>query len=509
MNQSGRRRAWTRGRSAQADLAAERPFAPNSFGGRFAPNSFGGRFWIVAVLLFVLAGVVSIVLPPLAIVLLAALVGVWLAVSVDVAALVLPLLIIRSAADSIMDLFTLFSGTPLEMNLAGALNSFTLGLGLAYALRRWLIADRAGRGHIILGIPGAGWYTAWLLIGLAGVAVSLAPLETLKEWVRLASGLALFVLARPLAANPARRPALVWVIFLASLAPLALEFYQLTTGTGYFFTGLADTAYAYRAQGTFGHPAILASFLLVVTALAGALWLTPAPTPAAHGAIRQPARPFAFFMLALAASGLLMTLARAQWLGLWAVVIVLLAFRQPRWLWLAIVLPLLLLALPPVRQRLTSADAQDSVAWRWELWQVGLSLIDLTRVIGRGLSTFPIYVEQILPPRYVAPPHNDYLKVLIETGPLGALAWAGWQLRWLGAAARRAATNPYALALASVVVGGLVVSLTDNFVQYTSVQWYVWVLAALAFVDVPAVETAATLAKPACAGSMQPGQGAA
>ncbi|MFZ1630018.1 MAG: O-antigen ligase family protein, partial [Anaerolineae bacterium] len=206
---------------------------------------------------------------------------------------------------------------------------------------------------------------------------------------------------------------------------------------------------------------------------------------------------------------LLMTLARAQWLGLWAVVIVLLAFRQPRWLWLAFVLPLLLLALPPVRQRLTSADAQDSVAWRWELWQVGLSLIDLARVIGRGLSTFPIYVEQILPPRYVAPPHNDYLKVLIETGPLGALAWAGWQLRWLGAAARRAATNPYALALAAVVVGGLVVSLTDNFVQYTSVQWYVWVLAALAFVDVPAVETAATLAKPACAGSMQPGQGAA
>ena len=44
-------------------------------------------------------------------------------------------------------------------------------------------------------------------------------------------------------------------------------------------------------------------------------------------------------------------------------------------------------------------------------------------------------------------------------------------------------TNPYALALAAVVVGGLVVSLTDNYVQYTSVQWYVWVLAALAFVD--------------------------
>jgi O-antigen ligase len=434
-------------------------------------------------LLFAAAGALSSVLPPLVVVMLVTLAGVWLAVSVDVATLVLPLLLIRSAADSIMDLFTLFGGTPLEMNLAGALNSFTLGLGLAYAVRRWLIADHSGRRHVILGVPGVWWYLAWLLIGLAGVSASIAPLETLKEWVRLASGLALFVLARPLAANPARRPALVWAIFLAALAPLALEFFQLATGTGYFFVGLADTAYAFRAQGTFGHPAILASFLLVVVALAGALWLTPAPP--ANGRLAPPRRTFAFAMLVLAGIGLLLTLARAQWLGLWATVVVLLAFRRPRWLWLAILGPLALLALPPIRDRLTSTDAQDSVTWRWELWQVGVGLIDLTRVVGRGLSTFPVYVEQVLPPRYVAPPHNDYLKVLIETGILGALAWAGWQLHWLLAAARRAMTNPYALALAAVVVGGLVVSLTDNYVQYTSVQWYVWALAALAFVDSP------------------------
>lgn len=442
------------------------------------------RWWISVALLFAAAGALSLALPALAVVMLVALAAVWLAVNVDVASLVLPLLLIRSATDSIMDLFTLFAGTPLEMNLAGALNSFTLGLGLAYALRRWLITDRAGRSHTVLNIPGAWWYLAWLVVGLAGLGASIAPLDTLKEWVRLASGLALFVLARPLAANPTRRPALVWAIFLAALAPLALEFFQLATGTGYFFVGLADTAYAFRAQGTFGHPAILASFLLVVIALAGALWLTP--DRSARGRLAPPGRTTAFVMLTLAGLGLLLTLARAQWLGLWATVVVLLAFRRPRWLWLAVLLPLALLALPPIRERLTSADAQDSVTWRWELWQVGVGLIDLTRVAGRGLSTFPVYVEQVLPPRYVAPPHNDYLKVLIETGLLGALTWAGWQLRWLLAAARRAMTNPYALALVATVAGGLVVSLTDNYVQYTSVQWYVWVLAALAFVDVDA-----------------------
>lgn len=442
------------------------------------------RWWISVALLFAAAGALSLALPTLAVVMLVALAAVWLAVNVDVASLVLPLLLIRSATDSIMDLFTLFAGTPLEMNLAGALNSFTLGLGLAYALRRWLITDRAGRSHTVLNIPGAWWYLAWLVVGLAGLSASIAPLDTLKEWVRLASGLALFVLARPLAANPTRRPALVWAIFLAALAPLALEFFQLATGTGYFFVGLADTAYAFRAQGTFGHPAILASFLLVVIALAGALWLTP--DGSARGRLAPPGRTTAFAMLTLAGLGLLLTLARAQWLGLWATVVVLLAFRRPRWLWLAVLLPLALLALPPIRERLTSADAQDSVTWRWELWQVGVGLIDLTRVVGRGLSTFPVYVEQVLPPRYVAPPHNDYLKVLIETGLLGALTWAGWQLRWLLAAARRARANPYALALVATVAGGLVVSLTDNYVQYTSVQWYVWVLAALAFVDVDA-----------------------
>ena len=45
---AGRSSSWARSRSAQADLAAARPFAPNSFGGDlaaarpFAPNSFGG-----------------------------------------------------------------------------------------------------------------------------------------------------------------------------------------------------------------------------------------------------------------------------------------------------------------------------------------------------------------------------------------------------------------------------------------------------------------------------------
>ena len=118
-------------------------------------------WWIAALLLFAAAGALSSVLPPLVVVMLVTLSGVWLAVSVDVATLVLPLLLIRSATDSIMDLFTLFSGTPLEMNLAGALNSFTLGLGLAYAVRRWLIADQSGRRHVILDIPGAWWSVSY------------------------------------------------------------------------------------------------------------------------------------------------------------------------------------------------------------------------------------------------------------------------------------------------------------------------------------------------------------
>ncbi len=438
-------------------------------------RTWGWRNWLAAALLFIAAGVVSIALPPLLIVLFSTAAALWLALAFDAALVVIPLLLVRAAADAIMDIFTLFGGTPLEMNLAGALNSFTLALGLAYAAQRWLLTDRAGRRQALLHLPGVGWYVAWLLIGLAGLTVSIEPLTTLKEWVRLASGLAIFLLARPLASHPARRGWLVCTIFLSALAPITLALYQLATGSGYFFVGLVGTAYEYRAQGTFGHPAILASFLLVVLALAGALWRSPVRPFTSR---RQP--PYALIACA-AGVVILLTLARAQWLGLWTVLIVLLAVRRPRWVWLAILLPPLLALAPPIYTRLTSAEALDSVLWRWELWQFAATFIEPAHpnLLGLGLGVFPLYAEQALPPRFVAPPHNDYLKVLIETGWLGALAWAGWQISWLSAAARRARHDPFALALLSIVASGLIVSLSDNYVQYVSVQWFVWVVAAM------------------------------
>jgi len=92
-----------------------------------------------------------------------------------------------------------------------------------------------------------------------------------------------------------------------------------------------------------------------------------------------------------------------------------------RWLaFLALTVAALLLAgVPLLRERLT---ASDSVDWRLDLWRASWTLAWPPSLLGRGLGTAHLYVNQLLP-KVDAPPHNDYLKDLIETGSLGLVAY--------------------------------------------------------------------------------------
>jgi O-antigen ligase len=100
------------------------------------------------------------------------------------------------------------------------------------------------------------------------------------------------------------------------------------------------------------------------------------------------------------------------------------------------------------------------------------------------LGTAHLHVNQLLP-KVDAPPHNDYLKALIETGSLGLVAYGVWLFALLRHAWRayRAAQDRIiswrALGLLAVVLAGMVMSLADNYQGYTAVQWYLWALVAL------------------------------
>jgi O-antigen ligase len=176
------------------------------------------------------------------------------------------------------------------------------------------------------------------------------------------------------------------------------------------------------------------------------------------------------------------TLARTQWLGMVVAAIVVGLVKRLRLALLALVVTaILLLAVPLLSERLT---ASESVTWRLDLWQAGLTLAWPPTLLGTGLATSPWYLNQILP-KIDVPPHNDYLKVAIELGLLGILSYAVWLFSLLRHAWRayRHAVNPAiswrALGLLAATLAIIVMSVTDNQLGYAAAQWYFWALVAL------------------------------
>jgi O-antigen ligase len=77
------------------------------------------------------------------------------------------------------------------------------------------------------------------------------------------------------------------------------------------------------------------------------------------------------------------------------------------------------------------------------------------------------------------------LKAAIEVGVLGLFAFGFWLYRTVRHAwqAYRGASEAViawrALGLLAVAFAGMVMSLVDNYLGYTAVQWYFWALVAL------------------------------
>jgi O-antigen ligase len=192
----------------------------------------------------------------------------------------------------------------------------------------------------------------------------------------------------------------------------------------------------------------------------------------------------------VAAGCLVLTLARTQWLGLLVAALVVGLLKRRRLALLALAAAAILLATVPfLQERLLESY---SVGWRLDLWQAAIQLLSppmlqptsLQAFLGRGLASSPWHLNQLLPKVY-APPHNDYLKAAIEMGWLGLLAYLAWLLALVRHAWRayQGAESPAlawrAVALLAVAVSAMVMSISDNYLGYTAVQWYLWTLVAL------------------------------
>ncbi len=386
------------------------------------------------------------------------------------------LLLARSSVDGVRDVIQFFPGAWYGFNLAGLFN--IVGLGLAF----FFLARRLARGQSPLPTRPLQLYALFLLVSAISLPTSLHVAASLKHWTRLAGALGVALLALEIAHQPQRVRLTLRVILLAALPPLAVGLYESFAGGGRFFPGYTNTLFAFRPDGTFDHPATLASFLIVVSALA--------LSALAFGRLLFP-RPILWLLVGASLTLLGLTYARAEWLG-GAVALGIIGWRHyRRWMPAALLFLVgVLLFSGGVRERLFGWNANVSLVWRQDVWEVSRDLLAHPTLFGSGLETSLILINNIKP-TITAPPHNDYLRLALETGWVGGLlfvmvmlatlhtGWRAYRRGGVGAPEAAADMAVLGLTLLAVTVGGAIISLADNYLGYASVQWYIWALVGL------------------------------
>lgn len=364
------------------------------------------------------------------------------------------MLLLRVLTDDLASSNSRQSGS---LDLSGVIAVVFILLAIAL-LARW-------REGVLPAALAALWLCVWMVIA---VNTSGASTETLREGVREGSVVALAVIVYN-ARGAVTVPVATRLVQLAGLVPALLAIYQLAAHTGMHVGGNI------RSNGTFAHPDSAAMFFAI--AAVASLWRY------LDNGRRHPDA----LLMVLFVAALLTTLSID---GLAALVAMLVAYGvlrpgSPRVklgpFAVAGVVVLAFFAMPFGARRIASesstsltaaerGEASTSLDWRLHKWKILLPLWEASPFLGQGLGTTTT-TEPVPGDRFSGkPPHNEYVRYLVETGVIGLALLLGALGVLIRSLVRRrrvpgtldAGTLNVATLGISVVVGCLINSLADN-----------------------------------------------
>ena len=309
----------------------------------------------------------------------------------------------------------------------------------------------------------------------------------LSAWIGVASVLATFCLAAWAVTTRRRLSWFVGALLVGSLYPIAYAFKQYAAGDLTVRTNQSSSFAAVR--GPFHHPNFLAFYLLVVIGITLAAFIE---------ARRLAVRLALLGLLAAASVCLFLTYTRSAWIGA-AIVVLVLGLLRYRILLVggAIALALAAFAFPAAARKVqdrfgdlsTSSESHASNSWKWRTGQwsrmehwgwerpfLGQGFGSYQRLSIKEFGYFDRHYQVADPGHPFAPrgiaPHNDYVKMFVETGIIGLSLWV-LTLGGLISAAWRARRAPplraYARAMVAVMIALAIVSYADNVQGYTTV----------------------------------------
>jgi O-antigen ligase len=137
----------------------------------------------------------------------------------------------------------------------------------------------------------------------------------------------------------------------------------------------------------------------------------------------------------------------------------------------------------------------NSMNWhgRQFLWAIAWAAFLASPIIGRGLGSSTAVIQETFPAEGIRVPHNEYVRLLTDTGVLGVVLFLIAMMIWFRAALRLAKNQDplvreFSFAAAAVLIGWLLIAITDNAIDYYSnlSQYLGFLLAAAVIVSADA-----------------------
>lgn len=375
------------------------------------------------------------------------------------------LILLRTVSDFQDSFFTSFS--LMGLNISAVLSMIVVLTGIYY-----IFVNRIR----ILSLPLSKPFLVLLIFSFLSVVLSANLYDGLQEWVRLLSFYVIYLVFTCAIKNKDDIKKLVAIFLISIIMPAVVAIYQLFTGTGNL-----ETAGFNRVMGTFAHPMQFSYFLLFIITLLLVLSLESKRKDLIFLAVSSSL--FLSFLLYYSYT-------RAAWLGLVAILVVL-GYMRYRKLLYAVPIFLIIMAIffsSTIAERfedLNFTKARAAGEWgnsldaRYRTWGDTAPLFLKNPVIGNGYGTSEIVVEEA--------PHNDYLKLLAETGILGFGAYLWLLLATIRSAGRnfiRRQSSFYkglALVFFIQIIILAIFSIDSNMLRNIAFQWSFWALAAAVY----------------------------
>ncbi|MEB0136031.1 O-antigen ligase family protein [Actimicrobium sp. CCC2.4] len=317
------------------------------------------------------------------------------------------------------------------------------------------------------------FWLPFLLMALFSVANAPVKIEAIRFYLTFLSYFAIFIIAIYLVRTPQDFNKLIRLVVWSSVLPALYALVDI---------GLHMRGGAFRLQGTFSHPNILAFYLVLVITLSLYLLKTRLFP------LKTLGRLSVTLNMIIMIGMLLLTQTRSAWVACFLIFFMYALFFERKYFLYLLITPIFVLLIPSVRDRLVNLDSSNEVyqyaelnsfSWRISLWESALGWMETLKYLaGYGLESFKFHSRTFFLKAGATNwgAHNIYVQLFFEMGILGLLAFLSLFANISNYLRRIIKIEPLAFfILLSLIAEYLVVAFSDNTLAYLVFNWYMWV----------------------------------